>query len=201
GAVFHRKTTTAAAPAWPLERPARPPAALVGHHERELGHGLWVRAFRTHHPIASLGYLFFRRVQKLAAAYRGLPGDELARLRAENRPGVFETHDRLELAYATDTLSDVLDTAPEILEARVLVLECTFLDATRDVARARERSHLHLDELLARAERVRCEAVVLMHFSQSYPPAEVHALLAQRLPPSLAGRVQAFAPASGNWFG
>lgn len=165
-----------------------------------LGHGLFVRAFRTHHSVPSLGYLFFRRVSKLKPEYLGLPGEEIARGRAAGAP-LFDEQERLELAYATDTLARVLDTAPEVLTSRVLILECTFLDGKRTVAEAQERSHVHFEEILARAERFQNEALVLMHFSQAYHPEEVHRVLRAQVPECLREKLRIFAPESGPWFG
>jgi len=106
---------------------------------------IWVRAFRTHHAGPSLGYQFFRRITKLRPEHQHLPGEEIGRLRREGAPGIFDEVERLELAYATDTLSKVLETAPAILESRVLILECTYLDQKRTVEETQERLHLHLD--------------------------------------------------------
>jgi ribonuclease Z len=167
---------------------------------RPLGHDLWVRAFRTLHGVPSLGYQFLRRVTRLRAEHRELPPQEVARRRKAGED-LFEVTERLELAYATDTLSAVLESVPSLLESRVLVLECTFIGQERTVEEARERSHLHLEEVLARAERFQNEALVLMHFSQAYSPEEVHAVVQARLPEVLRERVRVFAPASGRWFG
>ena len=60
---------------------------------------------------------------------------------------------RPELAYATDTLVSVLDHAPELLDARVLIMECTFLDDRKPVAHARAGCHVHLDEVIERANK------------------------------------------------
>ncbi|NOJ79470.1 MBL fold metallo-hydrolase [Myxococcus xanthus] len=167
---------------------------------RPLGQGLFVRAFRTHHPVPSLGYQFFRRVAKLRLEHQSLPPQEIARRRRAGE-ALFDEVERLELAYATDTLSRVLDTEPGLFDSRVLILECTFVDARHSVQDAQAKAHLHLDELLARADQFRNEALVLMHFSQALPPESVHATLRERLPPSLAERVRVFAPESGRWFG
>ncbi|HTE54944.1 MAG TPA: MBL fold metallo-hydrolase [Kofleriaceae bacterium] len=161
---------------------------------------LVVRAFRTYHPVPSLGYLIVRRVAKLRADLRGLDGRAIAERRRRGEV-VSESVDRLELAYATDTLAVVLDREPSILESRVLVLECTFLDGKKPIADARAGCHIHLDELIERADRFRNEAVVLMHFSQLYRPGEVREILARRLPPSLRDRVVVFAPAGPDWPG
>jgi ribonuclease Z len=168
--------------------------------EVDLAGDLRVRAFRTYHPVPSLGYLLVRRVSKLRPELRGLSGPEIA---ARRRAGeaVAEASDRLELAYATDTLAVVLDREPSLYECRVLVLECTFLDGRKPLAEARAGCHIHLDELLERADRFRNEAIVLMHFSQLYRPDEVHDILARRLPDDLRARVVPFAPRGGEWPG
>ncbi len=165
-----------------------------------LGHGLWVRAWRTHHAVPSLCYQFFRRVSKLKPEFRSLPPEEVARGRKAGEP-LFDETERLELAYATDTLSHVLESAPSLLESRVLILECTFLGDKRTVSDAQERLHLHLDEVFARAERFQNEALVLMHFSQAYNPEEVHAVIQAHAPASLREKLRVFAPTSGRWFG
>ncbi|HEY8144307.1 MAG TPA: MBL fold metallo-hydrolase [Kofleriaceae bacterium] len=161
---------------------------------------LAARAFRTYHPVPSLGYLIVRRVSKLRPELAGLPGPEIA---ARRRAGeeVAIHHERLELAYATDTLAVVLDREPDLYQARVLVLECTFLDARKPLADARAGCHIHLDEIIERADRFQNESIVLMHFSQLYRPEEVHDILARRLPESLRRRVIPFAPRGGEWPG
>jgi ribonuclease Z len=167
---------------------------------RKVYRDLWVRAFRTHHAGPSLGYQFFKRVTKLKPEHQGMPGEEIARLRREGA-GIFDEVERLELAYATDTLSKVLETAPSILESRVLILECTYLDQKWTVAETQERLHVHLDEIIARADLFQNEALVLMHFSQAYGPEQVHDIIRERVPPALRERIKVFAPDSSRWFG
>lgn len=161
---------------------------------------LFVRAFRTQHTIPSLGYELFRRVSKLRAEFVGLPPAEIRarRLRGDD---LFDESERSEFAYATDTLIDVLDAHPRLYRARTLVLECTFLDDRKGRSECREKGHVHLDEIVERASLFENEAVVLMHFSQLYQPAEVRRVLASRLPEGLRERVVVFAPSSGPWPG
>ncbi len=168
--------------------------------EAQLRADLWVRAFRTHHPVPSLGYLFFDRVEKLRPEFRSLEGAEIGRRRKAG-DDLFEHEERLELAYATDTLIRVLDTAADIRRARVLVLECTFLDERKSLESSRAGCHIHLDELLERVSDFENEKIVLMHFSQIYAPREVHAILQSRCPPALRDRLIAFAPKGGDWPG
>jgi ribonuclease Z len=168
--------------------------------EHALSGDLLARAFRTRHTIPSLGYVLFRRVRKLRPEHRALDGESI-RARRLAGEDLFFTEERLELAYATDTLIDVLDEHPELLNSRVLILECTFLDGRRTRQEARDKGHVHLDEILERVALFRNEAVVLMHFSQAYAPADVHRILRDRCPGELADRLVAFAPHAGQWPG
>ncbi|MGB0680226.1 MAG: MBL fold metallo-hydrolase [Polyangiales bacterium] len=156
---------------------------------------LWAQAVRTHHSVPSLGYIISRRVDKLKPALRGLPGVEIA-ARKQAGEAVTDTVQRPLLAYITDSLIDVLPHHPELFQVPLLILESTFLDARKSVAEARRRCHVHLDEIIAMAERFDNEALVLMHFSQHHSPAQVHALLAERLPACLRARVQALLPSA-----
>ncbi|MEM9058675.1 MAG: MBL fold metallo-hydrolase [Pseudomonadota bacterium] len=164
-------------------------------------HGdLHVRAFKTFHPVPSLGFLFFRRVKKLRPEFADLPGPEIGRRRRAG-DDLFDVVDRLDLAYATDTLPTVLDATPELLEARTLILECTFLDDRKSVELAHKSCHIHLEDLLPRADEFKNEALVLMHFSQIYKPPEVREILADRCPPSMRERLVVFAPDRSHWPG
>ncbi len=166
----------------------------------ELRKDLSVRAFRTFHPVPSLGYQVFRKIKKLKPELAHLPGDAIAARRLAGESVVDEVV-QLELAYATDTLVQVLDHEPAILTSRVLILEATFLDARKSVEAARAGCHIHLDELVERADRFGNEHLVLMHFSQLYRPDEIAGILDTRMPAGLRARIVPFAPSSGDWPG
>jgi ribonuclease Z len=163
-----------------------------------IDHNWHVRAFRTHHPVPSLGYQFLRRVNKLKDAHKGMSGPEIA---AAKRAGadLFDEREQLEVCYATDTLIRVLDTNPSMLESRVLILECTFYDERKSLSDSRAGCHVHLDELLAVAERLHNPHILLMHTSQIYGPAEAREILRRRCPPELLARINLLAPAQGPW--
>jgi ribonuclease Z len=87
------------------------------------------------------------------------------------------------------------------LQARVLIVECTFLDERKTLEAARSGCHIHLDELIERADRFANEHVVLMHFSQLYHPGEVAQILDRRVPPALRAKIIPFVPDTPNWPG
>ena len=181
---------------WPFDvvlNPMKPGDELV------LKKTLSVRAFKTLHPVPSLGYLFFRRVQKLKDEFKALPGPEIARRRKAGDP-LFYAHETLELAYATDTLPEVLDRNPWLFEVQTLIMECTFLDERKSVANARAGCHIHLDQLLDYLPKFSNKNIVLMHFSQLYTPREVERILQTRCSTSFMARCQALVPQENQWW-
>lgn len=182
---------------WPLEIEA---VGMLPGDEIELRGDLRVRAVRTFHPVPSLAYVILRRVSKLRPEFRGLPGPEIAARRLAGE--AMTTHeDRLELAYATDTLVSVFDHAPDLLRARVLVMECTFLDNRKTLEAARAGCHIHLDEVIERADTFANDHIVFMHISQLYQPSEVARILDERVPPALRKRIIPFVPKTDHWPG
>jgi ribonuclease Z len=161
---------------------------------------LAVRVFRTHHTVPSVGYQFIRPVQKLKPEYLDLPGPEIARRRSRGED-LFDHQERLELAYATDTLLRVIDTEKSLLKTKVLLLECSFIDERKSLADSRAGCHIHLDELLERTSDFKNEHIVLMHFSQIASPREVRETLARRCPRDFYERLRLFVPAHGPWPG
>lgn len=156
------------------------------------------RAFRTYHGVPSLGFELLRRVSKLKAEFLDLPGPEIGR-RKKLGEDLFDRVERIELAYATDTLSKVLRDTPTLLDARVLVLECTFFDDRKSRADSRAGCHVHLDDLVEEDHAFRNEHLVLMHASQLYHPDEVRSLLQRRAPERVLERLRPFVPSGRHW--
>ena len=188
-----------------LSKLQRWPLAIDAHgmnpgEELALRPDLVVRAVRTFHPVPSLAYLLVRRVAKLRPELHGLTGPEIA-ARKQAGESITELEERVEVAYATDTLVSVLDHSPELYRARVLIIECTFLDERKSIEAARAGCHIHLDEIIERAALFENEYIVMMHISQLYRTDEVAGILDRRVPPALRRRIIPFVPANGHWPG
>ena len=181
---------------WPMTVDIVP---MTPGQEFEVSKGLFVRAFRTLHTVPSLGYLLFRRVNKLRPEFRDLDGNEIQRRRRAG-DDLFTTLERHELAYATDTLPEVLERNPQLFKVAHLILECTFFDERKSVKAARAGCHIHLDQLLPYMDRFENESVILMHFSQLYSPTDVRELFKARCPDTQLGRFQLFVPDDVNWW-
>jgi len=150
------------------------------------------------HRVPTVGYLFSEVKHKLDAELEGLPGEEIAALRAGGREVAHREEIPL-LAYPGDCGPEIFDAAPELYGARVLLIECSFL-GTDDLDRARKYAHIHLDDIVDRASLFRNEAIVLTHFSLRYRPAEIRKAL-DALPAEISDRVIPFLPrpAARRW--
>lgn len=159
----------------------------------ELGPGLVATPFRSPHRTWCQGYALLRRTRKLRADLAGLPEAEVRRRRLAGEEVSAETW-APEVAFSGDSLIEVVEREALVREARLLILEVTFLDDRVPVERARGSGHIHLDEVVARADLFANEALLLTHFSSRYRRDEVDAILDRRLPPELRRRTTALLP-------
>lgn len=164
-----------------------------------IGPRLQLRAFKTYHPVPSLGYAVFESVKKLRPEFRGLPGEQIRALKQTDQP-IFDVIERPYFAYATDTLPEVLKHEPWLLTVPELMIECTFLDERKTLRDARRGGHVHLDELLPYLATAQNRKIHLMHFSQLYQPDEIRARLLERLPEDVHSRVQPLLPKADVWW-
>ncbi|KAL6183143.1 hypothetical protein ACLB2K_044554 [Fragaria x ananassa] len=174
---------------------------------------LKVKAFRTYHRIPSQGYVVYSVKHKLKQEYVGLCGTEIKKMKES---GVEITNILIEpqVAFTGDTTADfIVDNSNiDVLRAKILVMESTFLDESITVEHARDYGHVHLSEIINHAERFENKAILLIHFSARYT-VNVRRLVSQfvfvindllnsillinqeiqqavaALPPPLAGRV------------
>jgi len=156
--------------------------------EYRLSRDLVARPFESPHVVPTQGYGLWRERRKLKPEYVGLPQSELQRLAVEQGTELTDVVSFPEVVFTGDTLPEVIEREEVVRRAKVLVMECTFLDDRVSVAQARETGHVHLDELLRFAPLLENEALVLTHFSARYSPAQVRAILDDRLPADLRAR-------------
>ena len=152
---------------------------LVPGDRVPVGRDLAVEAFATTHLVPSLGYHLWRTRRRLAARHRGKEPREIAELRRRGE-SVEEEAEELWLSYVGDTDRSVFESEPRLFEARILMLECTFLtEKLKD--RAARFGHLHLEDIEELEARFRNEILVLFHLSRRHSREELEAVVARRL--------------------
>ena len=152
---------------------------------------LAARPFRSLHRAPCQGYAVWETKTRLRRDLVGSSEDELAVLRARGESVAESTEDPI-VAFCGDTLIDVVEREDVVRRARLLILEVTFLDERVPVADARDKGHIHLDEVCERADLFQNEVLLLTHFSARYGAEDVRRILRQKLPASLRDRVVPF---------
>ena len=155
----------------------------------ELSRELVVSAFATTHTIPSLGYVVWDRRFKLKEEYLGLPGERIRDLRLGGTPVTREVRTPI-LAYTGDTSPAGLDNCPAVFEAKILIMEVSFIRPNHRREKIHKFGHMHLDDVVERAGSFKNELIIFSHFSTRYHPQEIRRLLEGRLPEGLRERVR-----------
>ncbi len=156
---------------------------------------LVVRPFVVNHPcrrhdrsiVQTLGFSAIEVRQKLKDEYQGFEGPQLKALRDR---GVEITR-RIEIplvAYCGDTAPGPFLQRDFVRNAKVLLLECTFVEPGHE-DRARAGFHMHANDLVKILPNLPNERIVLTHLSRRTALGEAKQLLRRELPASVLERV------------
>jgi ribonuclease Z len=137
---------------------------LAPDGELEVKNNIFLRAFATNHTVPSLGFVLIERRSKLRPDLVGLPQEQLVELkkRGEN---ITQTLEIPLICYTGDTMWGPHFERPDVLNAKVLITECTFLEPGHR-NKAAIGKHLHLSDVVALLKKSQAEAVVLVHLSR-----------------------------------
>lgn len=152
--------------------------------------GFTVRPFQTTHPITSQGYVIYSQRKKLKAELAGKTQDEIKALRMAGQD-VTDTVNVPMVAFTGDTTSDLfsLPNMHDVFNAKLLILEMSFIDDSVSVDEAKQKGHMHIADLVANAHLFHNEAILLIHFSARYKRQEILDGLDTFLPPGLRAKV------------
>jgi ribonuclease Z len=157
--------------------------------EIELSRELVITAFATTHTIPSLGYVVWDRRFKLKEEYFGLPGERIRDLRQAGTAVTREVRTPI-LAYTGDTSPAGLDNYPPVFEAKILITEVSFIRPNHRREKIHKFGHMHLDDVVERADRFKNELIIFSHFSTRYHPQEIRRFIDGKLPHQLEARVK-----------
>ncbi len=144
-------------------------------------------SFRTDHWVPTLGVELSWKRRRLRPDLRGRPPEEIAKRRLAGERVSVEERVPL-LAYCADTGPRLFRWRPSVLQAEILIIECSFFRAG-DRQRAEQYGHLHLQDLLAITDRLQCRHLVLLHPSRRSRLRDIDEMLASQLIPKLTCKV------------
>jgi ribonuclease Z len=154
---------------------------------------LQAEVLRGYHPVTMHAYVLWKRHKKLAAHLQGASREQILQARARGEE-VNEWSERPEIAFSGDSTIEILENEPSLRQARLLIMELTFLDDRVSVERARSRGHIHFDEVIERADLFENQAILFTHVSARYSAAEATRILDARMPEVLRDRVHLLPP-------
>ena len=137
---------------------------LAPDSETEIKNNVHLRAFATAHTVPSLGYVAIERRSKLRPDLVGLPQEQLIELKNKGQD-ITRTVEIPLVCFTGDTAASPHFDRPDVLEAKVLITECTFIEPGHR-SRAEIGKHLHLDDIIDLLDRCQAEAVVITHLSR-----------------------------------
>ncbi|MBL8819337.1 MAG: metal-dependent hydrolase [Planctomyces sp.] len=146
-----------------------------------------VSVFATKHTVPSVGYIIYDCRKKLKPEFQGLTGDQIRDLRLSGTEVASENLTPL-VAFTGDTAPPGLDADPNLYKAQVLITEMTFFRPDHRKEKIHKFGHLHLDDLLERADRFENELIILAHLSTRTNEMEARRRLEQRLPEAMKSR-------------
>ncbi|MBN2024034.1 MAG: metal-dependent hydrolase [Pirellulales bacterium] len=163
-------------------------APLAPGDEVNLSRELVVTVSATTHTVPSLGFVVWERRRKLKPELAELSGDRIRDLRLS---GVDVTNEvRIPLvAYLGDSAPAGLDACPAMYQAKVLIVEMTFVAPRHRKDRIHKFGHIHLDDLVERRDRFANERIIAAHFSTRYHARQIEQFVHQALPDLLDGRM------------
>ena len=145
--------------------------------------------FPTKHTVPSVGYIVYDVRKKLKPEFHGLHGDQIRDLRLQGIDVAAESLTPL-VCFTGDTAPPGLDAHPDVYRAGVLITEMTFFRPEHRKEKIHKFGHMHLDDLLERADRFQNELIILSHLSTRTHDTEARRRLDQLLPESLRSRVR-----------
>ncbi|MEX2215782.1 MAG: MBL fold metallo-hydrolase [Phycisphaeraceae bacterium] len=161
--------------------------AMEPEQEVEIKNHIHLRAFETKHTVPSLGYVAIERRSKLKPELAGLPQEKLIE-RKNAGETITMTLEVPLVCYTGDTMWGPHFDRADVLGAKILIVECTFVEPG-DAHRAAVGQHLHLNDIARLVEKSTAEAIVLTHLSRRTHLGQVKRQIEEVIPAKDQGRV------------
>ena len=151
-------------------------------------------AFEVKHSIPAMGATIYHYKKKLKDEYLGKSADEIIKLRASGAEITREVYEPL-VSFMGDCMGESLLENSRVFQSKVLITECTFL-APEDYSMSHKKGHTHIsqitDALRKLGGRVKCEKIILSHFSMKYSDKYIREMVAKEIPEEFLDKVVVF---------
>ncbi|MBY0586721.1 metal-dependent hydrolase [bacterium] len=160
---------------------------VVAGDEFDLSREHVLTVYPTYHTIPSVGYVVWDRRRKLKEEYFHLTGEQIRDLRFSGVEVSREVRTPL-VSYLGDSNPRGLDACEANFQAKVLIMEMTFVAKEHRREKIHKFGHIHFDDIIERADQFQNDWIIASHVSTRYHDDSVRAMVKKRLPASLRGR-------------
>ena len=157
--------------------------------EIELSRDHVVTVFATSHTVPSVGFLVWQRRKKLKPKYMALSGNEIRDLRMSGEEVAHEVRTPL-VCYTGDTSPPGIDNYPPLFDAKILITEITFFRPEHRKEKIYKFGHMHLDDIIERADKFHNELIIAMHFSTRYATNQIEKAVMKKIPAQLKDKIK-----------
>jgi len=167
------------------------PATLVGMEPGDvisIGKRRVARPLKSFHPVPSQGYVLLEQRKRLRPDLADAGREAIAAARSRGEE-VSDLTEHPMVAFSGDTRIEFIEHNELARRADLLIMEVSFVDDRVSVESARANGHIHLDEVVERAELFENKAILFTHLSARYRQEEAQAALDAKLPAGLRERV------------
>jgi len=167
------------------------PTSTIEARELDVGlsRGNRLVSLPVDHRVPATSYVVYSTERVLLSKYKDLSSEEVGK-RAARGEQVSTFREYPKIAFTGDTTIDGILQHDDLLRARVLVMECTFM-CPRTRKNAADTKHVHLMDLADHADKFQNDMIVLIHVSERYTLRDALRRVAQLQSdvPCLRGRV------------
>ncbi len=160
---------------------------LAEDYPFQIKNNISLNMFHLDHTVDSVGYSIVERRTKLQTEFTGLPQTRLVELKKQGIEISRELFVPV-VTYLGDTIAGSHLMRNDVLNARVLITECTFFEDEHR-KRAKLGKHIHVDDLVDLLPQLKCDALVITHVSRRTPLQEARKILVNRVGEEDAKRI------------
>lgn len=138
--------------------------ALEEGDELQIKNNIYLRPFATEHTCPSAGYTIIEKRTKLKPELVGMPQEKIKELRQRGDEIVNNFEVPL-IAYTGDTLPGPHLLREDVMNAQIIISECTFFEKDHQ-QRAKIGMHMHVNDIAEWLKVAQCEHMVICHVSR-----------------------------------
>lgn len=152
---------------------------------------LALEAFEVKHSIPAMGGILYYYKKKLKDEFLNKTPAEIIELRKNGIEITREVYDPL-VSFMGDCLGESLLDNYRVFQSKILITECTFL-SPEDEPMSVKKGHSHINDIVKALNEmddgVKCEKIILSHFSMKYSDKYIRDVVAKSIPEKFRDRV------------